>query len=113
MIAIQEAKPQAGLLIEFALDSDGGLVGPHEAQKGESYFCPECHSPLVFRKGEVMRPHFAHAVDTNCSGESVIHIAAKMKIKQAIDRHIERPFHDVDLYWRCPECDGSTTVTLK
>lgn len=100
------------LLIEFALDASGHLIDPKQAVKGEAYFCPECNSPLVFRKGEVLRPHFAHAVETNCSGESVLHIAAKMKVCDAINDYISNGGYEVDLAWNCPKCRLPTAHTI-
>ena len=41
--------------------------------------CPECKTPLIAKKGDIREHHFAHSVDTNCSGgvESSLHWLAK------------------------------------
>ncbi|TOI97562.1 competence protein CoiA family protein [Vibrio parahaemolyticus] len=45
--------------------------------------CPECQQPLVANQGNVIRWHFAHASNSSCSGESVIHRVAKQVIVNA------------------------------
>ncbi|HBC3951016.1 TPA: hypothetical protein KD869_004837 [Vibrio parahaemolyticus] len=45
--------------------------------------CPDCLQPLVANQGNVKRWHFAHASNSSCSGESVIHRLAKQVIINA------------------------------
>ncbi|HHX8576463.1 TPA: competence protein CoiA family protein [Vibrio alginolyticus] len=45
--------------------------------------CPDCLQPLVANQGSVKRWHFAHASNSSCSGESVIHRLAKRVIVNA------------------------------
>lgn len=45
--------------------------------------CPDCQQPLVANQGNVKRWHFAHASNSSCSGESVIHRLAKQVIVNA------------------------------
>ncbi|WJE05700.1 competence protein CoiA family protein [Vibrio parahaemolyticus] len=45
--------------------------------------CPECKTPLVANQGNVKRWHFAHASNSSCKGESVIHRLAKQVIVNA------------------------------
>ncbi|WP_341852596.1 competence protein CoiA family protein [Vibrio vulnificus] len=45
--------------------------------------CPDCLQPLVANQGSVKRWHFAHASNSSCSGESVIHRLAKQVIVNA------------------------------
>nr|WP_237725455.1 competence protein CoiA family protein [Vibrio parahaemolyticus] len=45
--------------------------------------CPDCLQPLVANQGNVKRWHFAHASNSSCSGESVIHRLAKQVIVNA------------------------------
>jgi len=77
------------LLIPYGLDSQGHLVKAEDAIRGVGYVCPECWSPLVYRAGEVVTQHFAHKSNTACTGESILHITAKMLIALAIDAHCE------------------------
>lgn len=43
--------------------------------------CPNCHNPVIFRSGKIMRPHFAHyqseCVVTNYEPETASHIQGK------------------------------------
>lgn len=75
------------LLIPYGLDSNGRLVKAKDAVRGSTYVCPECRSPLVYRAGEVVTQHFAHKSNTACTGESILHLTAKMLISQAIETH--------------------------
>ncbi|HBC3481158.1 TPA: hypothetical protein KDY88_002611 [Vibrio parahaemolyticus] len=45
--------------------------------------CPDCLQPLVANQGNVKSWHFAHASNSSCSGESVIHRLAKQVIVNA------------------------------
>ncbi|HIF5679777.1 competence protein CoiA family protein [Vibrio chagasii] len=45
--------------------------------------CPDCQQPLVANQGNVKSWHFAHASNSSCSGESVIHRLAKQVIVNA------------------------------
>ena len=67
------------LEIPYAYTSDKQLVSPEIASKDIDYFCPECENPVILRKGEVRIAHFAHLpdVETNCTGEGVVHKVAK------------------------------------
>ncbi|EJP3281778.1 hypothetical protein J7989_23125 [Vibrio parahaemolyticus] len=45
--------------------------------------CPDCQQPLVANQGNVKSWHFAHASNSSCKGESVIHRLAKQVIINA------------------------------
>ena len=57
------------------------------ATKCNKYACPECKNDVIFAKGSIRRPYFAHKKDTNCGyyqgggGESFIHKEAKTRLK--------------------------------
>lgn len=72
------------LKIPYALNDSEELIAAEAAQQGQAYRCPGCHGYLIQRGGNVRTKHFAHAVDSPCSLESVIHITAKRLIKSAI-----------------------------
>ncbi|EVT81100.1 competence protein CoiA family protein [Vibrio parahaemolyticus] len=46
--------------------------------------CPDCQQPLIANQGNVKRWHFAHASNSSCKGESVIHRLAKQVIVNAV-----------------------------
>ena len=61
--------------------ADDLMVSIQDAERGIAcgLHCPVCQRPLVARKGEVLRHHFAHASECECSGalESALHKMAK------------------------------------
>ncbi len=74
----------ADLLVPWALASNGEIVAPSRAVKGESYLCPNCREPLNLRAGSKRR-HFAHRPGGVCNLETILHAAAKLKIKTVVE----------------------------
>lgn len=76
-----------GLKLAFGQDQSGRLVSIHNVERGAACncVCPGCGRPLVARKGDELRHHFAHAVDAECSGavESMLHKLGKQIIVDA------------------------------
>lgn len=65
----------------FAKSRNNNLVHITEVDRGDtSCKCLECGSALIVVKGAERSHHFRHGADTNCTGESVIHKAAKQII---------------------------------
>ncbi len=66
-------------------------VNPSFATKGDKYICPDCKRNVIFRKGKIKRPHFAHKVENmKCNyyekpSESAIHKEAKFLMKRILD----------------------------
>lgn len=77
--------------MEFALSQTQHLARADTAPKGQLYTCLDCAAPVKLRRGAVRAPHFAHLGETNCTGEGVIHHAAKLELARALDER-ERPF---------------------
>jgi hypothetical protein len=77
-------KKMKAFRVPCALTENGRLVSPKVAVKGQGYRCPRCLDPLIFRKGNINVPHFAHKGSASCSGETILHFVAKMLIKQVI-----------------------------
>jgi hypothetical protein len=71
------------LKVPWGLSKDDRLVKPAEAQRSETYMCPACQTPLVFRQGPHRQAHFAHYHES-CSQESILHISAKRLIEQVV-----------------------------
>ncbi len=66
-------------------------VYPYIAIKTEKYKCPECEEMLIFKKGTVNRPHFAHQKNGNCTfynkpSESQVHKDAKRQLETVLSR---------------------------
>ncbi len=73
----------------FALTPDGELADPGRPLPGGPYRCLQCDEPVSFRTahtraGRPVIAHFAHRSGSECSGESVVHLAAKMRLVQAL-----------------------------
>lgn len=71
-------------VIPVAVGPEGTLVPPHKAQKGIIYHCLECRDKVVFRKGEIKIPHFAHHGDSKCNPETILHKAGKLCIVETV-----------------------------
>ena len=59
---------------------------PQYAKKSEKYKCPDCNMDLIFKKGQIIKQHFAHKANSNCTyydhpSESQLHKDAKNKLK--------------------------------
>ena len=72
------------LKVPLAYDGSRNLVWPTQAVKDESYFCPCCDEPVVFRSGDVRVHHFAHRPNGVCTGETITHKCAKLAIQNAV-----------------------------
>lgn len=67
-------------------------VAPSCAQKDDQYECPDCRKDVIFRKGSVRTPHFAHkkADEEVCPyynrpGESQLHNDAKLLLQTTLN----------------------------
>ena len=78
--------------IKGAIDKDNNYIFPHNGIKKEKYTCPDCNEDIIFKKGEIVTPHFSHKKDSNCTyyssspSESEIHIYAKNKLAQWLEK---------------------------
>lgn len=107
---------ESKLLNYWAIDPNGKIISIDHAQKGESYTCPQCHEPLIFRKKgdgpHAHQDHFAHYPGNDCSfytshdPESEIHNLAKEAIYKILQSYIEEQ-REFPIFWTCPGC-GST-----
>lgn len=61
------------------------LVSPADADPDTVYTCPNCDAPLTLKKGTVRVAHFAHARNTSCTNETILHAIAKMLIVAVIE----------------------------
>ena len=77
------------LKIPFAYNGER-FVRPSEAERDNTYFCPNCGEKLIYRKGDHTRPHFAHYGDTICSTpETILHHAAKRRLKHLVEEGLK------------------------
>ena len=75
---------RAALTTPFGLDNDGQLTHANDASRDSAYFCPACEQQLIFKRGKIKTPHFAHKSGSKCSGETIMHQLAKLRIADAI-----------------------------
>lgn len=78
-----------------------GKIIADNARRNQRYYCPECHSPVVLRRGKINIAHFAHVQASNCAaaqGESCEHIMGKQQICQWAADHGWQP----ELEYYCP-----------
>ena len=70
----------------YCLNENGELIHINsvnkENRREHSYHCLECGQEMVPKIGKIKVPHFAHAADTACHGESYLHKLAKLRIRQ-------------------------------
>jgi hypothetical protein len=89
------------VIYPVACDEHGHLVRIESYERGTPVFCLGCKQPMIGRQGDQNAWHFAHIVDAYalCSGESVLHRAAKLAIVEAHATTGLRAFH-----WTCVGC---------
>lgn len=84
--------------VPYAADALGALIDPTEVT-GRGPFCLQCKEPVSlrrehFRKGHEVGAHFFHPPGNPCGGERMLHIAAKMHLREALtlcERPARRP----------------------
>ena len=76
---------------------EGKLVSIADVERGLkcNCTCSKCGKPLVAKKGEVKDHHFAHSVDSDCTGETLKHYFAKQEIAEKKYLHLPHPTKDV------------------
>jgi hypothetical protein len=80
---------------------------PKIADKNNKYKCPNCEKDVIFRKGKIKQPHFAHKKSDNpCyyydkPNESQIHKDAKLLMKKLLDNKTY-----ISINVRCKYCEN-------
>jgi hypothetical protein len=73
-------------MFQPAFNSSGDLVIANSTTtKDDTYRCLCCDTELILRKGKIIRPHFAHRSNSNCSSESAIHKAGKLLVREYLE----------------------------
>jgi len=72
--------------VPLGLSPEERIVHVSKALRGIAYRCPQCLTPLKLRGGVGKRTveHFAHQAGGNCSYETVLHAAAKQKLREVV-----------------------------
>lgn len=76
-------------MFQPAYNSKGKIVDASNEEKGnDTYTCIECGNEMILKKGTKKKAHFAHKAGDehkNCSGESLLHKAGKIKLKELLE----------------------------
>ena len=72
------------LTVPYAIDNQNCLVKPDQGMIHGDYRCLQCQERVHFKPGKTKQPHFAHAAVTTCTGESVLHLAAKQALLEEL-----------------------------
>lgn len=87
---------------------------PQHARKSQKYKCPDCNMLLIFKKGDIKKPHFSHKANFNCTyydhpSENQLHKDAKNRLAQWI-----KDKKKIKIKTKCNSCNGKcTTKKLK
>jgi len=86
---------------------------PKFADKKNQYKCPSCERDVIFKKGKIKTPHFAHkASEIKCTfydkpSETEIHKEAKLLMKSLLDNKKELHFSR-----KCSDCDKYKIIDI-
>jgi hypothetical protein len=78
---------------------------PRMASKINEYMCPECKKNVIFKKGKIKQPHFAHYKSDNCCNyyekpsETQIHKDAKLLMKKLLNNK-----QSIIIHKKCSYC---------
>jgi hypothetical protein len=97
------------ILYTSALDENGNMIHIKDAEKGRTYYCPECKSKFIVRKSGKTgkgskRPHFAHNnLTINCTPEGVLHYSFKKLLIDLLERYRSES-KTLLVNWKCNAC---------
>jgi hypothetical protein len=103
------ARPERSFRVPYGLDEHGRLVARQDAVRGRAYACPACGEALVLRAGPRVSRNFAHRPSPVCSGETALHRAAKLLVKQVADDALTGG-PGIDLRIPCATCRAEFTI---
>ena len=96
-----------GFKVPFGQSADGAIVPVAQADRDVRYVCPACATPLLLRAGQVRQKHFAHRAQANCSPESALHQATKLRIAEAVTAWRNGTGNRPVVRRRCDHCGGA------
>lgn len=94
-------------------EKEGRLVHVSTVERGLKCHavCPVCKTPVVARKGDKTRHHFAHYPGANCSAETVLHFIAKQLIYEKLQTAVALK-QVMPVEWKCIACAGRHHMNL-
>lgn len=88
----------------YGLEKQSGrMVRIEDVPCPPQYLCPGCLEPLVVRRGELRKWHFAHKANSTAVCESWLHDTAKRLLADRINDG-----EALRISWDCQECDPPT-----
>jgi len=92
---------------------NGSLIHISEVESGlhEDCRCPLCNRSLLAHKGSLKVQHFAHATESNCDPETVMHLIGKQLLSDKVEAAIREGL-PLCLSWHCEDCDDSHEIDL-
>lgn len=88
-----------------ACDKKGNLVNLLEEENvAGDFFCPLCQSPVRLKRGQILRPHFAHISLKNCQFAAENESREHLGLKADLYRWLE-PAHSVRVEAFLPDLD--------
>lgn len=66
---------------------EGNRTDAFSAEKGSTYYCPQCSNEVILKKGRKVVHHFAHKPPVDCAwakGETRAHMEAKVVVADAL-----------------------------
>lgn len=84
--------------MKVAIDKNGNLAYINQASTNQSFFCPECHQPLIVKTSKKGRKYFAHYNrKVNHQGETSEHLTGKSQIYEWAKQNGWHPQLEVSL----------------
>lgn len=100
------------LRVPLAVDREGRVHSPKNADKSREYFCPACQAPVILRQGQVLRAHFAHTASAICTQETIVHQTAKWLVQRSVSEWKEGRSTAPVLQRRCQICGSMVSQPL-
>lgn len=68
--------------IKIAKNKDGDITLIDDATNIEEYYCFDCNTLLIPKKGKIKNHHFSHKSNLQCRGETSEHLYGKELISK-------------------------------
>ncbi|MEP7288546.1 MAG: competence protein CoiA family protein [Chloroflexota bacterium] len=95
----------------WALNEAGYPIPITAAQRGQRYFCPLCHGPMIARLGDQLQHHFGHEDNTDCTPQAVTRAAVRrwitIQLRDAVSKH-----QVIKIEWDCSKCGNHHSANL-
>jgi len=100
------------LRVPLAVDREGRLHSPANADKSREYFCPACQASVILKQGQVRIAHFAHKASEICTQETIVHQTAKLLVQKSVSEWKEGRSTAPVLQRKCQICGSIVSQPL-